>query len=167
MDYTKFINIARFSPEKGQKRLIDAFEKFYKENNNSILILMGGHGILFEELQAYVKKLECRYNVIFLKSIDNPFPILKKCDLFILSSYYEALGLVLLEADTCGVPCIATNVRGPRGFMQKYNGTLVENSEEGILQGMHDFMNGKVKCMNFDAEKYNKQVKKEYEDIFK
>src|SRR5699024_2665281 len=101
-----------------------------------------------------------------IKSIDNPFPILKRCDLFILSSYYEALGLVLLEADTCGIPCIATDVRGPRGFLKKYNGTLVENSEEGILKGMNDFMQGKVKCMNFDAEKYNQQVKKEYEKIF-
>lgn len=166
-DMTKFINIARFSPEKGQKRLIDAFEKFYKKDNNSLLIIIGGHGILFEELCEYVKHLDCRYNVIFIKSIDNPFPILKKCDLFILSSFYEALGLVLLEADTCKVPCISTNVRGPRVFMEKYGGTLVDNSEEGILQGMNDFMAGKVKCMNFDAEKYNEQVKKEYEAIFK
>ena len=77
------------------------------------------------------------------------------------------MGLVLLEADTCGVPCIATDVRGPRGFMKEYNGTLVENSEEGILKGMNDFMEGKIKCMNFDAEKYNQKVKEEYENIFK
>ena len=167
MNYTKFINIARYSPEKGQKRLIDAFEKFYKKNNNSLLIIIGGYGKLYDELHEYIKHLECRYNVILIKSIDNPFPILKKCDLFILSSFYEALGLVLLEADTCGVPCFATDVRGPRGFMKKYNGTLVENSEEGILKGMNDFMAGKIKCMNFDAEKYNQEIKEEYENIFK
>ena len=167
INYTKFINIARFSPEKGQKRLIDAFEKFYKKNNNSLLIIIGGHGVLYEKLLEYIKHLDCRYNVILIKSVDNPFPILKKCDLFILSSFYEALGLVLLEADTCGVPCIATDVRGPRGFMKEYNGTLVENSEEGILNGMNDFMEGKIKCMNFDAEKYNQKVKEEYENIFK
>ena len=166
-DMTKFINIARFSPEKGQKRLIDAFEKFYKKDNNSLLIIIGGYGPLYEELCEYIRHLDCRYNVIIIKSIDNPFPILKKCDLFILASFYEALGLVLLEADTCKVPFISTNVRGPRGFMEKYGGTLVDNSEEGILQGMNDFMAGKVKCINFDAEKYNEQVKKEYEAIFK
>ena len=166
-DMTKFINIARFSKEKGQKRLIDAFEKFYKKDNNSLLIIIGGYGPLHKELCEYIKHLDCRYNVIIIKSIDNPFPILKRCDLFILSSFYEALGLVLLEADTCKVPCISTNVRGPRGFMEKYHGTLVDSSEEGILQGMNDFMDGKVKCMNFDAEKYNKQVKNEYESIFK
>lgn len=51
--------------------------------------------------------------------------------------------------------------------MQKYGGTLVENSEEGLLKGMNDFMAGKIKCMNFDAEKYNQKVKEEYENIFK
>ena len=165
-DYTKFINIARFSPEKGQKRLIDAFEKFYNKNPKSLLIIIGGYGKLYEDLHEYIKHLNCRYNVILIRSIDNPFPILKRCDLFILSSFYEALGLVLLEADTCGVPCFSTDVRGPRGFMKEHNGMLVENSEEGILKGMNDFMEGKIKPMNFDAEKYNQKVKEQYEKIF-
>lgn len=165
-DYTKFINIARFSPEKGQKRLIDAFEKFYNKNPKSLLIIIGGYGKLYESLHEYIKHLNCRYNVILIRSIDNPFPILKRCDLFILSSFYEALGLVLLEADTCGIPCFSTDVRGPRGFMKEHNGRLVENSEEGILKGMNEFMEGKIKPMNFDAEKYNQKVKEQYEKIF-
>lgn len=165
-DYTKFINIARFSHEKGQKRLIDAFEKFYNKNPKSLLIIIGGYGKLYQNLHEYIKHLNCRYNVILIRSIDNPFPILKRCDLFILSSFYEALGLVLLEADTCGVPCFSTDVRGPRGFMKEHNGMLVENSEEGILKGMNDFMEGKIKPMNFDAEKYNQKVKEQYEKIF-
>ena len=165
-DYTKFINIARFSHEKGQKRLIDAFEKFYNKNPKSLLIIIGGYGKLYQNLHEYIKHLNCRYNVILIRSIDNPFPILNRCDLFILSSFYEALGLVLLEADTCGVPCFSTDVRGPRGFMKEHNGMLVENSEEGILKGMNDFMEGKIKPMNFDAEKYNQKVKEQYEKIF-
>lgn len=165
-DYTKFINIARFSPEKGQKRLIDAFEKFYNKNPKSLLIIIGGYGKLYKNLHEYIKHLNCRYNVILIRSIDNPFPILKRCDLFILSSFYEALGLVLLEADTCGIPCFSTDVRGPRGFMKEHNGRLVENSEEGILKGMNEFMEGKIKPMNFDAEKYNQKIKEQYEKIF-
>src|SRR5699024_7600968 len=70
MDYTKFINIGRFSHEKGQKRLIDAFEKFYKENNNSLLIIIGGYGKMYEEIHEHIKHLSCRYNVILIKSID-------------------------------------------------------------------------------------------------
>ena len=167
MDYIKFINIGRFSPEKGHKRLINAFEKFYNEHTNSILIIIGGYGKTYNELCDYIKKLNCRYNVILIRNIDNPFPILKKCDLFILSSFYEALGLVLLEANTLGIPCFSTDVKGPSSFMKEVNGTLVENSEEGILKGMKMFLQGKIKKLNFDAEQYNKKVKKEYEEIFK
>ena len=65
--------------------------------------------------------------------------ILKKCDLFILSSLYEGLGLVILEADTLGVPVISTDVEGPKGFMEEHGGFLVPNNEDGILWGMNEF----------------------------
>lgn len=166
-DIIKFINVGRFSVEKGHERLINAFNKFYKKNKNSFLIIIGGYGKRWDYINDYIKKLDCKYNVILIRYMSNPFPVLKKCDLFILSSFYEALGLVILEANTCGVPAISVDIKGPRGFMKEHGGYLVENSEEGILQGMNDYMNGKVKLMDFDAEKYNKNIKKQYEAIFK
>ena len=82
-----------------------------------------------------------------------------------LSSFYEGLGLVILEADTLGVPVISTDIQGPRGFLQKYNGYLVENSEEGIYQGMIDYLDGKVKTMNIDFENYNKLAVEEFYEL--
>ena len=166
-DIIKFINIGRFSPEKGHKRLINAFNTFYKEHRNAFLFIIGGYGKQWKEINEYIKNLDCKYNVILIRYISNPFPILKKCDLFILSSFYEALGLVILEAQTCGVPAISTNIKGPQGFMKEHGGYLVENSEEGILQGMKDFIQGKVQLIDFDPEKYNQNIKKQYENIFK
>ncbi len=165
-DAIKFINIGRYSPEKGHKRLIDAFDKFYQEHNNAYLYIIGGHGVLWNDTNEYIKTKKCKYNVILLRYMSNPFPVLKQCDLFVLSSFYEALGLVLLEAQTCGVPVISTDISGPRGFLQKHDGRLVENSEAGILQGMNEFVEGKIKLMNFDPEEYNNMVKCEYENIF-
>ena len=166
-DLTKFITIGRFSYQKGHIKLLDAFNEFYKKNKNTILIIIGGHGPLYKDTINYLKTLECKYNVIIIKSLSNPYNVLGKCDLFILSSNYEALGLVLLEADTLGVPCISTDIPGPRGFMKEHGGTLVENSVEGLLKGMNDFKKGKIKCMNFDAEKYNQKIKEKYEKELK
>ncbi len=165
-DTIKFINIGRFSPEKGHKRLIDAFNKFYQKYQNSYLYIIGGYGKDYDTIKEYIKTLSCKYNVILINNISNPFPILKRCDLFILSSFYEALGLVLLEAETCGVKVISTDIDGPKIFMQEHGGYLVENSEEGILQGMYDFMDGKIKRLKFDPEKYNQQIKQQYEHLF-
>jgi len=166
-DIIKFINIGRYSEEKGHKRLINAFNNFYKEHKNSFLFIIGGYGKQWKETNEYIKKLDCKYNVILIRNISNPFSILKKCDLFILSSFYEALGLVILEAQTCGIPAISTDINGPRGFMKEHDGYLVENSEQGIFKGMQDFMDGKIKLMNFNPEKYNQNIKKQYEEIFK
>lgn len=166
-DYVKFINIGRFSPEKGHQRLINAFDRFYIDNPKSYLFIIGGYGVDWNATNQYIKTKQCRYNVILIKNISNPFSILKECDLFVFSSFYEALGLVVLEAQTCGVPVISTDISGPRGFMLEHGGTLVENSEEGIYKGMNDFMEGKVSMMNIDPEVYNQAIKVQYENIFK
>ena len=51
-------------------------------------------------------------------------PILKRCDLFLLSSYYEGQGIVLMEAATLGVPVMACDVSGCHSFLKKYGGLL-------------------------------------------
>ncbi len=83
-------------------------------------------------------------------------PVLKKCDLFILPSEYEGLGLVILEADSLGLPVVATDIPGPRSFMRKYGGVLIDDSKEGIISGMKLFREGKIKTMNVDYEEYNR-----------
>lgn len=163
----KFINIARFSPEKGQFMLLDAFELYYNKNNkNSYLIIIGGHGILYNDILEYISKLNSRDHIIVIRSILNPMPILKKCDLFILSSLYEGLGLVILEADTLGIPVISTDITGPRGFMLEHNGYLVEPNVDGLYNGMIAHDCGEIPPMNVDFEKYNEKAIEQFEELF-
>lgn len=161
----KFITIGRFSPEKGHFRLIDAFEAFHKNYPEAKLIIIGGLGNLYGKTVQKVKMTDCWENIVLIKSMKNPMPILKKCDLFILSSIYEGLGLVMLEADSLGIPVFSTDVHGPSNFLKQYGGYLVEDSTEGILQGMYDFADGKVKPMNIDYIKRNAEIRKELEEI--
>jgi CDP-glycerol glycerophosphotransferase len=166
-DAKKIITIGRFSKEKGHERLMRAFNKVWINNQNIYLIIIGGYGPLHQETLGIAEKLECARHILIIKSISNPFPILKKCDLFVLSSFYEGLGLVMLEADTLGVPVISTRVTGPTKFLEKYGGYLVDNSEEGIYKGINDYLEGKVKPMNIDFEEYNKEAVKKFESLFK
>jgi CDP-glycerol glycerophosphotransferase len=166
-DSPKYINIARFSPEKGHERLVDAFYKVHQENPDTYLIVMGGNSRDrgFENLTQKVIDLGLEDYVILLLGVSNPYPILKACDYFVLSSFYEGFGLVLAEADILGKPVISTDIRGPRGFMNKYGGTLVENSEEGIVDGMRMLLEGKVQPMNVDYEAYNQTCVEEFERL--
>ena len=114
----KLISIGRFSKEKGHKRLIDAFYENWKKDNSIYLIIIGGMGIEYEKTCEYVEKLECKNNIILIKTLSNPYSILKKCDYFVLSSFYEGFGIVIAEADILGKPVISTDIVGPRKFIK-------------------------------------------------
>lgn len=164
-DAKKFITIGRFSQEKGHIRLLDCYNQLSKNYPNTYFIIIGGAGKLYDETLDYIKSLDCSDKVICIKSVSNPYPILKKCDYFVLASYYEAFGLVLAEANILGLPVFSTDILGPRGFMKKYNGLLVDNSNDGILHGMKMMLEEKVQVMDVDYEKYNQEAIEEFESL--
>ena len=167
-DAKKFINVGRYSPEKGHDRLIDAFYKLWQKDNNIYLIIMGGNSRAkkYEALIAKVNEMGLSENVILLLSVSNPYPIIKACDGFILSSLYEGFGLVLAEADILGLPIVSTDITGPRTFMHKYGGTLIENSDDGVYNGLQMLYSGEVKPLNVDYEAYNQECVAEFEKLF-
>ena len=165
-DGFKFITIGRFSSEKGHKRLIEAFSEFCRDYPDSQLIIIGGYGVEYERTSKLVDSIDYGDNITLINNISNPMPILKQCDLFILSSFYEGWPMVIMEADTLDVPIISTDIQSTRR-MGEYGGYLVENSLEGLLNGMYDFANGKVMPLNSDYEQYNKNAITEFYDILK
>lgn len=164
-DMVKFITIGRFSPEKAHLRLIDAFCDYCRlyPDRETCLIIIGGRGELYEQTVKYAEKTGLK--IVLIRSMENPMPVLKKCSLFMLPSEYEGLGLVLLEADTLGIPVFATDIPGPRCFLKQYGGLLTENSREGILKGMRYYNEGKIQPLNTDYEKYNKSAAERFKDI--
>ncbi len=167
-DAIKFINIGRYSPEKGQDRLIDSFATFNRNNPDSYLFIIGGYAQsnTYENLERKIKEYSLSDRIILFTSMPNPYTVLKRCDYFILSSHYEGFGLVLAEADILGKPAISTDIAGPRTFMQQYGGKLVEDSTEGILEGMYMLARGEVPVMNVDYEKYNDEVREQFDSLF-
>ena len=208
-DEIKFINIGRFSYEKGQLRLIEAFEKAVGDGQTeactsdadggqteactsdaagdgqatnatsrpgacktdrfhqlSRLIILGSYGPQYDAIKARAASSPLADRITIIKFMSNPYPLLKKCDYFVLSSLYEGFGLVLCEADILGVPCFAPRIVGPAGFMDRYGGMLVEDSTDGIADGMRLCMQGKVKkTLNCDYEAYNREAAGQFEGI--
>jgi len=163
----KFINIARYSKEKGLERLISAFEKFRKTNENAYLIIIGGYGNNFKQIKDMVINNKIN-NVILIRSLRNPYPILKKCNAYILSSFFEGLPMTIMEALILKKPVISTKIAGPKEFLEQGYGYLVENSEEGILNGMIEYQKGNLNNLKeFNAEEFNKKAIQEFYDILK
>lgn len=164
----RFINVGRFSPEKGQMRLLDAFACVHRENPDTQLVIIGGqsYGDYFDQIKAHVRELDLGGAVLLMQNVPNPFPFEKQCDYFVLSSFYEGFGLVVAEADILDIPVVSVDIPGPRGFIQANGGTMVENSEEGLYQGMCALLRGEIRPMHVDYAAYNAQALREFESLF-
>ncbi|MBP3577035.1 MAG: CDP-glycerol glycerophosphotransferase family protein [Lachnospiraceae bacterium] len=161
-----FVSVGRFSIEKGHERLIKAFESLHKEQPDTALLIIGGHGNLWNATVKQAEESSCPEDIYLVRFMSNPFPLLKQCDYFVLSSLYEGFGLVLVEADVLGVPCFSTDIVGPRRFMKKYGGLLVEDSEQGILAGMRLCMEGKIpEKLDIDYDQYNREAIAQFESV--
>ncbi|MBQ9694615.1 MAG: CDP-glycerol glycerophosphotransferase family protein [Kiritimatiellae bacterium] len=165
---TKLVSVGRFSPEKGHLRLLDAFKRITDTNTTARLLIIGGNAFQnwYQRTLQHVESLGLTDRVILIHKVSNPFPFIKACDGFVLSSFYEGFGLVLAEADILGLPVISTDITGPRRFMQEHGGALVDNSEEGLYQGMKRLLTGDITPMSVDYKAYNQANLKAFEALF-
>ncbi|HGF7952273.1 glycosyltransferase [Enterococcus faecium] len=125
------ITAGRLSKQKNQKLLIDAIKLLCHEYQNISLSILGD-GPLRDELENYVQGNGLD-NVIFFKgNVDNVEEYFSKSDIFVLSSSYEGLPLVILEAMAAQLPIISTNVGGIRDIVTD-NGLLVEAENENEM----------------------------------
>lgn len=160
----KFVDIARYSPEKGIGRLVAAFEDFHRDHSDSVLIVIGGHGSEFDSILQYVEDHQLS-SVVLIKFLSNPFPVLARCDCFILSSLYEGLPMSIMEALILGKPVVSTNITGPREFLEQGYGELVDDSQQGLYEGMIKAYNHELQLKPFDAEAFNDQALEEFYEV--
>ena len=92
----KIINIGRLTDQKDQITLLKSINLLKHKIKIKLLIL--GSGVEQNNLKNYIKENNLVNCVKIKNFIDNPYPYILKSDLFILSSKYEGLPNVLLEA---------------------------------------------------------------------
>ncbi len=168
-DARVIVTVGRYSPEKGHERMVDAFNRVWQDNKDTYFVIIGGYQNygLYDKLLEKIKTMPCGKNVILVLSMSNPLPLIKACDGFILGSFYEGFGLVIVEADILGLPVVSTDITGPRLFMKNNNGTLVENTDAGVEEGFRLLIEGKVPLLTTDYNKYNENAVNEFYELLK
>ncbi|MFF2290327.1 CDP-glycerol glycerophosphotransferase family protein [Peribacillus butanolivorans] len=149
-----FVTMGRMSPEKDQKKLIQAFAEYY-ERNEKIELYIIGTGELKSELIDLIKSYELQDKIHLVGQLDNPFPLIQDCDCFVLPSNHEGQPMVLLECLILNKPIMATDIPGNRSVLENGYGEIVENTVDGLVRGMEKLINEKPKFKVFDYEKYN------------
>jgi glycosyltransferase involved in cell wall biosynthesis len=156
--------VAKLEKQKNLENLIEAVRGL------DIELAIFGRGSLDSELKKIIPD-----NVKILNNIaNNDLPKeINKSKLFILPSNFEGCPKALLEAMSCGVPVIATNVYGIKEIIKhKENGYLCDTSSDSIRSAIKDLLNDKdlqekisqnareTVCQNFSLEEMlDKEIK--------
>jgi len=132
------INMGRMSKQKGQWYLIRVFKEVKRTIKEAQLVILGS-GELRPELKKIVKDLGIENDVHLLGWQSNPFKFLTKSKVFVLSSLWEGLPYVVLEAMACGLPIISVDCKsGPREILAPntdpgLEAKNIEYAEYGVL----------------------------------
>lgn len=107
----------RLVPQKDFATLIEAFALLRHTRPARLLIL--GEGDLRAPLTAQVARLGLENDVALPGFEPNPFSAMRAAQLFVLSSRFEGLGCVLIEAMACGTPVVSTDCpSGPHEVLE-------------------------------------------------
>jgi glycosyltransferase involved in cell wall biosynthesis len=114
---TKLVGAGRLEPQKGFDVLVAAFAAAFRGQAATLFVL--GEGRERERLRALASELGVGEQVRLPGFVANPYPYFARCDAFVLSSRYEGLPNVLIEALCLGCSVVATDcASGPREIVE-------------------------------------------------
>ena len=140
----KIINIGRFTDQKDHLTLVKAANLLKKKIKFKLLII--GRGKNKEKINDFIKKYNLRKFIKIINYQKNPYPYIKKSNLFVLTSKYEGLPNVLLEALTLKRFIISSNCQtGPA--------EILDNGKTGLLFKVGDYKELAKKILFFNSNK--------------
>ena len=169
------ISVGRFVPEKDFETLVDVMAKVH-ERDKDVHLTIVGDGITLPAVRKKVKSLGLE-KIISLPGFLSQKEIEKyyyDSSLFVLTSKTEAFGLVLAEAMSYGLPCIAFDrASGARAQIKNDVGVLIPNADtDQMAAKIIELLNDKNKLQSFQKainktiDNYDlEQIQKEWHKI--
>lgn len=154
-------HIGTFKTAKNQKFLVEIL-KVMKYKNEDVKLLLIGDGNQRVEIKELVKQYHLENDVVFTGTRDDISTLLHTMDVFVFPSIYEGLGLVLLEAQASGLPCIVSEAIQPEadlniGLIHRLNLSDRENIWADKIKSISNdkvFDTKRIE-QSFDTNKYS------------
>ncbi len=137
------LGVGRLHPQKDFATLIRAFDRVRRVRPARLIIL--GDGPERSRLTALIAELGLNNDVILPGFVQNPYAYMSKASVLVLSSLYEGLGNVLIEALAVGTPVVSTNCEsGPAEILAqgKYGHLTPVGDSEAIAAAISSVLAG-------------------------
>lgn len=119
-----WLAVGRFCIQKDYSNMIQAFSLVAQKQKEARLLIVGD-GPMRPEIEKLARNQDIKDQIIFLGTGCDICELMKSSDAYVMSSAWEGMPMVLLEASATGLPIVATNVGGIAD--------LVEDGETGFL----------------------------------
>ncbi|ASK32794.1 glycosyl transferase [Chryseobacterium sp. T16E-39] len=172
-----FVSVGRLHYRKGYRTLLEVHKKLIDNGFNHQIIIIGD-GEDYNLLSKRIEELKVQDSFKLLGTQMNPYPYVANADFYIMPSESEGWPLIIAETLILQKPILATNVGGvPEMITHKESGYLTDYSEEGLYNGIQEFLTNKDLIQHiqhnlkdiekqFDNEKIFKGVENIIEGVF-
>jgi len=106
------VTMGRFIKSKNIDTLVTAFSMIIKNTDKKLRLILIGDGPERDNIVSIITKMSLEENITLTGMVDNPEELLKKSDVFIFPSLIEGLSNSLIEAMSCKLTCIVSNIPG-------------------------------------------------------
>lgn len=140
-DHGRIIYVGRFNHEKRIDRLITAFSMIARKYPDWHVDIFG-EGNEKDNLLKQISSMDLEGRVVIHESTNAIYDEYKRSEMLVLCSEHEAYSLVLVEAMSCGVPCVSMDCpRGPREIIKDgVNGLLSKDGNVEDLSAKIEWM---------------------------
>lgn len=131
LESKKIIAVGRHTYEKGFDRMLQIWKKVVAKHSDWILEIYGKSSENID-LRLLAENLDISSSVVFYEPVQNINEKYLEASIYLMTSRFEGFGMVLIEAMSSGLPCIAYDCPcGPKGVLsQNEDGFLIENGNE-------------------------------------
>lgn len=159
----QLLYVGRFDVRKGMGVLLEAMHEVRRERGDVRLRLVGGSPVsgTADDFREQARGLEDCVEFVDEKSHEDIPALMAAADVFVLPSFYDSFGIVLIEAMACGLPVVATRCGGPEDIVEEGMGILVAVGDaralaRGILTVLNEYE-------GFDRAEIRRRIKAQYD----
>jgi len=170
----KLLHVGRYTKAKNHNEMLKAVKMLHDKGYNVVLTLVG-EGELEIEILDIIQNLQMDEYVSCSGTTDDVYKYLNTTDIFILPSIFEGMPMTIIEAMSCSLPIVASNVGGiPEMIENFHSGILCFPTAKLISEAIENFITNEELRKRCGESAYNKveafsakNMAHQYNDLYK